>query len=165
MPLSTIGEQSINTAHTGNVWALFVTINHADLVAPIRFSDLPDEQVRLTNTYLSRDFSVALPEDSQDQLPQLTMSTEDVDRSLDSALTDLAVTTEERPTVTFSVVNMSDLNVDQAGPWTLEVTKHDHSMSGEGSAPVTILSLQFSNLVREAFPGELIRPANMPGQF
>lgn len=164
-PLSTTGEASVNAPSTGDVWAVFVTLAHADLSPSVLFCDLDADQARLGDTYTAREFTVTLPDESQDSLPQLSLTVQDVDRSLDSALTDISVTTEDRPTVSFSVVNMADLGVDQAGPWTLEVVKHDHSVGGPDSSPVTVVGLQFPNLVRESFPGDLVRPANMPGSF
>lgn len=163
MPLSTTGNASINAATTSDVWAVCVSISHADLTSTLYLTSNATAFSHGGNTHQPHGLGLNLPDEVPDKIGTVDLMVEDTAGTIQAALADLDVTTENRPAVSLTIVDMEEPNVAQVGPFTLEMVSYRYTPTVESSA--TVLTLQLPNLAREPFPGVLMRPDNFPGLF
>lgn len=94
------GLTSILAEHTSTVWSVCITIDHADLAVPFRFTDNTESIVRSAGTYTFFPFSVSMPQQSPEGQKPVTLSISAVDQAIVAALRSV----EDEPTVTLELV-------------------------------------------------------------
>jgi hypothetical protein len=100
-------------------------------------------------------FGVALPDERDDQIPQLRLEVDNVARDIVAAIRSI----QDAPTVQFEVCLAATLDVIEAGPFnfTLRGCEYD--------AGIVSGTLLFEDVLSEPFPAGTIDPARYPGTF
>ena len=147
--------QAALAQETGEVYVVLVEIDHADLVTPIRAARSNANVLHNGNTYHGMWFETDLPDDLEEQLPEITLVIQNVDRAVVEAVR----TVSSAPTVTVKVVLASDPDTVEAGPWVMTLRQAAYNaltVSGSVLGP---------DILTEPYPGDAMTPANFPGLF
>jgi len=161
--LSNAGTLDANAPNREEIWMFLVVIDHPTLNAPIRFINndetivvgtAPNERI-----YLPVGLKINIPDEDPDQLPQVTLSIADIDRSILTILRGIPIQNSPRPTAEMSLVLASSVEVVEAGPFKMEILMHTR----QGS--LLTMTLGTDNLVRRPFPGKQILPQFFPNLF
>lgn len=140
---------------TDQIYLLLLTIDHADLAAPIRVVNNYADVVSSGDTYTGMPFEITLPPDNDESLSSAQLSIQNVDRQIVQAVRDI----DSAPTVTLSVVLAASPNTIEAGPY--EMTLRDVSYD----ALVVTGSLSVEDMMNEPYPGDFFTPGEFPGLF
>lgn len=148
---------AVFSQETNKVFLVLLTIQHADIGSPdtLYFVNNYEDVSSGGDTYTAYPFMINLPGDIEDQLTQVQLVIDNVDRSIVEAIRTLT----GPPTVTLSVVLSDTPDVIEAGPFemTLRNTEWDAiTVSG---------SLQPQDILNEPYPGDGYTPQNFPGMF
>jgi hypothetical protein len=155
MSLSLVALQAALAQETGQVFLTCLTISHATLPTPIRLVNDKVDLVRAAGTFIAFPFEIALPEQRDDQLPQVELVIDNVDRSISQAIRNLT----SPPTITLEVVLASSPNTLESGPHTLtllDVSYDAQEVRGR---------LGFEDVLNEPFPKDSFTPKDFPGLF
>lgn len=105
--------------------------------------------------YLPYAFEVNLPDDTAEQLPQVTLRIDNVDPVICETLRSM----DSPATVTLDVVMASSPEVVEIGPFAFDLPSARYDdMAVEGT-------LMFEDLLNEKFPKDIMTPATTPGLF
>lgn len=139
-----------------DVFLMCLTIEHDDLDEPIRVVKNKEDLVRSEGTYLGTFFDLNLPEDNPEQVPQVTLTIDNVNKAISRAIQGLA----GRVRVRLEVVLESQPNTVEAGPF-------DFFLLGVNITASTIQgTLGFEDdVLNQAFPVQTYTPDNTPGLF
>lgn len=147
--------QAINAPSTGEIFLVLLTLSHALLPSSLYFVNNYANVVSNGITYIAWPFDIPLPELGGDALPQLTLTIDNVDRSIADSIK--AITTPID--VTLQWVLASSPNVIEGGPLYFRLRGVEIDMT-------TIQgTLMFEDLLNEPFPYETYVPATAPGLF
>jgi hypothetical protein len=105
--------------------------------------------------FLPYPFDLTEPDDVTDEIPQVQITIDNVDRSIVNMLRSLS----SPPTVTLEVVLASSPNHVEHGPFTLHLRKADYD------ALVVNGTLDFGDELETAFPAHTMTPTTCPGLF
>ena len=149
--------QAVFAEETGKVFLLLLTIQHADIGSPdtLYFVDNFENVTSGGHTYTAFPFTIDLPGDSDDELPRVQLTIDNVDRSIVEAIRNLG----GAPTVTLSVVLSSSPNTIEAGPFEMKMR------NAEYDSLVVTGDLQSDDILNEPYPGDAFTPQNFPGLF
>ncbi|MDH3997702.1 MAG: DUF1833 domain-containing protein [Desulfuromonadales bacterium] len=153
--LSLTAREAIYAQQTDQVFLLLLTIDHADLTTPIRVANNNEAIVSRGDNYVAYPFQINLPPDRDEQISQVTLSIDNVDRQIVQAVRSLG----SSPSVSLEVILASDPNYVEAGPFDFSLKSVDYdalTVSG---------TLGFEDLLNEPFPGDTFSPAEFPGLF
>ena len=140
--------------HSGEVYIALLVISHADITT-LRFAANSENVSSGGNTYIAYPFDIRLPQERDDQPPQVPIVIDNVDR----AIVDEIRTLTGPPDVTLSVVLASDPDVVEYGPIETTLRNVDWNFG-------TITGdLQAEDLLNESYPGDAFTPQNAPGLF
>lgn len=153
--LSSAALAAVFGAQTGEAFLALLTLDHAQLAAPIRVTSDSVATVSNGETYAPFPFTVALPQERDDQLAGARLVVDNIDRSIVIALRSIS----SAPSVTLDIVLASSPDTVEAGPfnYTLKDAKYD-ALTVEGE-------LAFEDILNEAFPGGSFVPQTHPGLF
>lgn len=140
---------------TSVVPLMLLTIDHDDLVTPIRLVSNIVDIVSRGNTYSAFPFRPMIPPADAEELPRLDMVFEDVTQDLIVA----ARSVSTPPSVTVEVVSSADLDTVEAGPWNFEIQAVQY-----GRRELR-LSLTVESLLTEPYPYRLFTPGDFPLLF
>ncbi len=148
-------KQAIFSQESSEVFLILLTIDHVDLADPIRVVRNTKNIDSRGDTYVGLPFDVDMPEERDDRLGHVTLTIDNVDRKIVTAIRSLT----SAPSVTMEIILASDLNTLEAGPFpfTLRDTEWD-------SLTVTGV-LSFEDVLNEPYPGDSFTPATHPGLF
>jgi uncharacterized protein DUF1833 len=144
------------------VMVVLVTITHPTLITPenpagaLYFcSDARPFKSR-GNTYQNFPFTMTVPDDDDQHLPQATLAIDNIDRSIYAAVRNMGTVPA---TILFDLVSSEtpDTFEYSSGPLTMRDVKVD--------ALTVTGTLGFEAILNEPFPGDLITPATIPGVF
>ncbi len=153
--VSLAARAALYAQQTSVVPLMLLTIDHDDLVTPVRLvSDLVDLTSR-GNTYQAYPFEPMLPPAVQGELPRLDMVLHDVDQTL----VVIARSISTPATVAIEVVMSTTPGTVEAGPWSFEVTSIQYS------AAELRLGLTVESLITEPYPYRLFNPVDFPLLF
>jgi Domain of unknown function (DUF1833) len=142
---------------TGEVFLFCLTISHPTLAAPYYLVNDYNPLVRTAGTFQPFAFDVSLPNEQEDQLPQVTMTIDNIDNAILQAIRNIP---GQRPKVLMEVVLASSPNTVEAGPFNfsiLHINYTDASIQG---------SIGFEDdLLNTAFPADTYTPTNSKGLF
>lgn len=153
--LSTAAKQAIFAQETAQAALCLLTITGTGIGVPLRFVNNQVDVVSRGNSYLGVAFMVSLPDERDDSPARVTISLDNVDRALVSAIRTLTVA----PTITLEVVFSAALDTVEAGPFAFTLRNVDYTadtISGE---------LRFEDFLNESFPADSFTPNNFPGLF
>ncbi len=155
MTLSIAALRAVLAETTDEVFLECLTISGSGLATPIRVVNDPVPLVRSAGTFQPLSFELTLPTDSDESLPQVNLSVDNVDQQIEATLR--AITGV--PIVTLEVVLASQPDVVEVGPYVLAVK----SESADASA--VQCSLGYDDVLDEPYPRDQFTPVNSPGLF
>lgn len=147
--------QATFAQETGEVFLMCLTISGAGLAQPIRLVNDMQDLNRAAGLFQAFPFELALPQDLEDQLPQVRLSVDNVDRQIVRAVRALTAP----PTVTLEVVLASSPDTVEAGPFAMTLRLADYD-AGTVSG-----MLGYEDMLNEPFPKDTFTPNNSPGLF
>lgn len=150
-----ITRAAINAQETGEVFLTLLVLTHASIALPMCFvNDLADV-VSNGTTYKGFPFSIPFPEIGADALPTLSLTIDNVDQSVWTALKNINTPID----VTLAYILKSHPNTIEGGPLSLRMTVVEVTQT-------TITgTLSFEDLLNEPYPYETYTPALAPGLF
>jgi hypothetical protein len=153
--LSTAAANALTGSETTEVFLILLTIDHDDLVAPIRVVNDNANITSRSNLYVAFPFDIILPADSAENLSRISLKIDNIDRQIVDAIR--SITTP--PTVTIEVILASSPDTLEAGPFdmTMEHAEYD--------ANFVICQLAFEDVLNEPFPGGRFLPSGFEGLF
>jgi hypothetical protein len=155
-PLSSTARASIFAQETAEVWLFLLTITHPQLDQTLRFVNNLTDIVSRGQTYLGGPFELVLPDEvDEDQPPRVSISIDNVDRTIVEALRSIS----GAPAITLEIILASSPDTVEAGPF--DFTLRDAT----GDAVAVTGTLAFEDLLSEPYPAGTFSPANFPGLF
>jgi hypothetical protein len=147
--------QALYAQETGEAFLVLLTMDHADLGAPIRVSSDAVDTVSRGNTFLAFPFQLSLPDDTDDRPPRARLTIDNVDRTIVQTLRQIS----SAPTVLIEVVRGADPN-------TVEAAFPDFELSNASYDVLTVQGdLTLESFLREPYPAARFTPAGFPGLF
>lgn len=150
--ISTDGRAALYASQTDDVWLQLLTIEHDDIVTPIRLVNNTEDVISRGDTYAAFPFELSLPATAQESV-ELTVDNvtrelvEEV-RSIDTPLT-----------ITMEIVRAADPDTVEAGPFEYQ------SRSVEYDVQRMRFTLAYEPILQEPFPAYTYTPIDYPGLF
>jgi hypothetical protein len=142
---------------TGEVFLVCLTLNHSSFSSPYLLVNDQKPLTRTAGTFQPFAFEVTLPNEQEDQIPQVSINIDNEDRSILQAVRTIGA---ERPTMKMEMVLASSPNTVEAGPFNFSILNIQYDV---GSIQGTIgFEDDFLNT---AFPAESYTPSNSRGLF
>lgn len=142
-------------AETDEVWLVLLTIDHADLSAPIRVVNNEESITSNGVEYIAFPFDIRLPDSTQDSPPQAQITIDNVSLEITQALRTISSPAD----VHMQVIRASD-------PDTVELTFPDFKLRDASWNVLTVSgALLLEDFVQEPYPAEAFTPAQFPGLF
>lgn len=142
-------------SQTSEVFLVLITINHNDLVDPIRLTSDNVNTVSNSNTFLQAPFQITLPDDTAESPPSARIVFDNVDRTIVQTIRSLT----SSPTVDIQIVLASSPDVIEYEQSGLVLRNADYdvlTVSGE---------LRGIEILDEPFPKDRFTPDNFPAMF
>jgi len=153
--ISLTARQALHAAETDEVFIVLLTIDHADLSAPIRVSSDAVDTVSRGDTFVAFPFELTLPEDSDDRPPRARLRIDNVDRRIVLAIRSIGST----PSVKIEIVRGAD-------PDTVEAVFPDFCLRDLRYDALTVEgTLTLEAFIAEPYPARIFSPAEFPGLF
>lgn len=140
---------------TGEVFLTLLTIDHADLTAPIRLVNDRQDITSRSNVYTAAGFQHQLATDADGEVPRAEISISNVGQEIIEQIELLS----EPPTIVVEIILASSPDTVEAGPWNYTLKSVDYD-----EFTITT-SLGFENVVSEPFPAPRFTPLDFPGMF
>jgi hypothetical protein len=159
--LSLRARQAINAPETAEVFLALVVIEHPTLPEPLRFANNMEDVYSTVHgeataqQYFGCPFNLALPSERDDQLPNVTLTIDNVDQNIVAALRQLA----DGPTMTLYIVLAATPDVREAGPFPFRL------MAAHYTAETVSGTLAFLDILNEPHPWRTFTPPDFPGVF
>lgn len=148
--------QAMLAQETPEVFLACLTITHPGLAAPIRLVCNNEPLVRATGTWLPYPFKITLPDQRDDQLPQVRVTVDNVDLSVNEQLRTLV----GPPQVTLEVVLASQPDTVEAGPFNFSL------QTATSTAETIDGTLGYEDDVfAQQVPGQNYLPSNSAGLY
>jgi hypothetical protein len=142
---------------TGEVFLAAITLNHSSFATPIRLVSDQQALTRTAGTFQPFAFDVKLPNEQEDQVPQVQITIDNVDRSI---LTQIRTIGAERPTLMLEVILASSPNTIEAGPFNYSILNINYDASTiQGTIGFE------DDILNTAFPADTYTPSNSKGLF
>ena len=145
--------EAICSQETDQVFLLLLTINHSNLSEPMRVVHDRVSHDSRGNTYKPFPFQVQLPDQTQDEIPRVELTIDNVDRQITETLRSIRTA----PDVTVEAVLASDPDTVESGPYEYQLTDvniNDITVSGQ---------LDVEDLMNQSFPAHTFSPTDFPG--
>ena len=141
---------------SAEVFVPLLRIEHASLSAPILLAYNTETVHRADGDYLPYPFQINLPVQSDEEIPQVTLTVDNTDLSVNDAIRTLV----GEPSVTFMVVLASSPDTVEAGPFAMKLANATAT-----AETITGTLGQESDIFSQQVPGQQYMPANSPGLF
>lgn len=148
--------QAMFAQQTAELFLMCLAIDHPTFTDPILLVYDTVPLVRSTGTYQPFAFQCALPDQTDDQLPQVKVTIENTDLSVAQAIRQLT----GLPAVTLDVVLASQPDTIEAGPFYFAMT----DIQVNASTITGTLSYE-EDIFAQQVPGQQYLPTNSPGMF
>jgi len=148
-------KEAVNAAETSEAFLILLTIDHSSLGSPFRFTSDGVDTVSRGDTYIQYPFDIQLPPNDTDVLPSITLTIDNVHRTLVETIR----TISSPPSITVEVVLGSD-------PDTVEMSLPDFILTDVSYDRLTIqgtLNVEF--LETTAYPADNYNTVNFRGLF
>lgn len=153
--LSSNARAALYAAQTAEVFLQLLTIEHDDLVAPIRLVDNTEAIVSAGETFDPFPFRIVLPAETDTELPTVELVVDNVSRELLEEVRSISTPF----TVTLEIVLASDPDTVEAGPFLFE------SRSASYDVQTLRFELGAETFMTEPFPADIYTPTTYPGLF
>ena len=148
--------QAMLARETDEVFLVCLRLYHTSFPAVIRLVNNTEPVVRMDGTYQPFPFSITLPEDSEDKVPEVNVQFDNID----DMITDAIRTISGRPDVSFDVVLASSPNYVEAGPFNFKI------VSSQYDRAYVSCTLGFEeDILGQSVPKGVYSPSNSPGLF
>lgn len=154
--LSTTAREAINAEETGEVFLILLTVGADLLDPPIRVVQNTEDIVSRGNTYIGMGFEIDLPVDDEEQVTDVQLSIQNVDRQIVAAIREVS----EPVDIVMEVIVASDPDTVEAGPFEFVVTAADY----DAELVRARVSDPYEELNQE-FPSGAFTPSLFPGLF
>lgn len=141
---------------TAEVFIPLLRIEHPSLGAPILLAYNTESVVRSDGTYLPYPFQINLPVQSDEEIPQVTLTVDNTDLSVNDKIRTLI----GEPSVTFMVVLASSPDTVEAGPFAMKLANATATAD-----TITGTLGQEQDIFSQLCPGMQYMPGNSPGLF
>jgi hypothetical protein len=149
--------KAVLAQETGEVILVCLTINHSTFSQPFLFVNDQATLTRTAGVFQPCAFDVTLPDEQEDQVPQVQITLDNVDLAV---LQKIRTIGAERPSVKMEVVLASSPNTVEAGPFSFSILNISYDV---GTIQGTIgFEDDFLNT---AFPADTYNPNNSRGLF
>lgn len=152
---SDLVRMSINAQETSEIFLALLSFTHPQILTPMNFVNDLQNVVSNGTTYVAWPFDLPFPSLGEDTLPTLTLTIDNVDRSIWNALSGISTPID----VQLSYVLRSNPDSVEGGPLFLRMRTTEVNMTTISG------SLMFEDLLNEPFPLETYSPALAPGLF
>jgi hypothetical protein len=153
--VSNAGLRSLLAEETGEVWVILLTIDHVELLMPIRVCSDAVNVVSRGETYISFPFELSLPDDTDGGPPRASLTIDNVSREIAEAVRSVS----SPPSVVIEVVRA-------AAPDVLEAVLPVFELRNVRYNVLTVQGdLQVEDLTAEPYPADSFTPANFRGLF
>jgi len=148
-------QQAVHAPETGEAFLLLLTLSHANLDDPLRFTSDGVDTVSRGYTFIAFPFQISLPPRSQDQPPKMQLTIDNVDRQIVQTIREI----QSAPTIKVEIVLAST-------PDTVEAIFPDFILLNAQYDRLTVQGdLVIEMLEREPFPADTYNPSDFPGLF
>jgi hypothetical protein len=147
---------AMTAPETGEVFLPLLTITHSTLPQPIRVVRNLTDVVSRGNTYTAFPFQITWPQDREDQLPQVSLAIDNVDRTIGLALRSIR---GRGPNVRLEVVLASSPDTLEGGPLDVVLKERDIDAATVGGV------LGVEDLLNEPFPADTFAPDKFPALY
>lgn len=122
--ISADGLRALFAEETGDIFLPLLTITHADLAAPIRVVADTIDMTYGANTYVGLPFELSLPPDTEDRVPEVSLTVDNVDQQIVQAVR----TITSPPTVTLEIVRKDNGGVitSELGPMNFRMNSSNY---------------------------------------
>lgn len=141
---------------TDEVFLTLLRIEHADLGAPILLAYNTEPVVRTDGTYLPYPFRINLPTQSDEELPEVTLTVDNTDLAVNEKIRTLV----GQPDVTFMVVLASSPDTVEAGPFAMKL-----ATASATAESITGTLGQEGDIFSQQVPAQQYLPSNSRGLF
>ena len=153
--LSQAARQAVNAQEAEQVFLLLLTIDHADLVEPIRVVNNTEDVTSRGDLFVGYPFEIALPDEDPDSVARVTLRIDNIDRQIVQPLRAIPAPLS----VALEVVLASSPDTVEAGPFNMTL------VAAEYDALAIAGELAFEDVLNEPFPGHSYVPSEYPGLF
>ena len=148
--------QAMMAQETAEVFVPLLRIEHPDLDAAILLAYNTEQVVRADGTYLPYPFQINLPAQSDEDVPEVSLTVDNTDLEVNDKIKTLV----GQPEVTFMVVLASSPNTVEAGPFVMKLA------NAQGTADSISGTLgQEGDIFAQQVPAQQYLPTNSPGLF
>lgn len=153
--LSTAAKQAMFAQETDKIFLMLLTIDHANMVTPLRVVNNYDNVTSNGEVFTAYPFSFSLPDELEDSLSQVDLVITNVDR----LLVDNVRSFSSPLSVSLEVVLSDSPDTVEAGPFVMSMreVKYD-AMKLTGTC-------SFQDILNESYPEGSYTPADYPGLF
>jgi len=146
---------AVNAEATAEVFIVLLTIDHDDLVTPIRVSSDGVDTTSRGEVFIAFPFDLSLPTDRARDVPRATLAIDNVDRQIVTSLRKIS----SAPDVTIEIVFASD-------PETVEVAFTDFQLRDVRYDSLVVTGdMTLDSLAAEPYPSGTFTPAGFAGMF
>lgn len=134
---------------------ILLEIDHPTLSVPIRVCHNSEDVISNGDTYIAFPFLIDMPADRDDEIPRVTLTIDNIDRSIIQALREIT----SEPSVEMSIVLAGTPDDIEAGPFPMtlrEITYDVWQIQGY---------LSYEPILDEPFPGDAFTPNYFPGLY
>jgi hypothetical protein len=153
--LSTLMQQSIYSAETGDAFIILLTLSHADLATPVCVTSDAVTTVSNGTSFLPFPFDLVLPNDLDVKSYRAKLVIDNIDRSIVQAVRSLATA----PTILIQIVRAAAPNVIEAQFVDFKLTNVSYDayrVTGD---------LTVEDFTAEPYPAAIFSPGLFPGLF
>lgn len=153
-PLSVPALTGAHAQETGEIYLVLLTVNSADLAAPLRFSSDSVSTLSRGNVYQAFPFKPIFPSDQPGEIRPVQLQIDNIDRQIVNALR----STQEIITVLMEVVRFASPDIVEAS-FDFDVVSASY---GDTDAALT---LAYEAILDEPFPYKRFTTNTAPGLF
>lgn len=148
--------QAMLAQETAEVFIAILRIAHAGLDAPVLLAYNTKPVVRTDGTYLPYPFKINLPVQSDEEVPEVTLTVDNTDLAVNDQIRSLV----GQPDVTLMVVLASSPDTVEAGPFAMKLANATATAES-----ITGTLGQEGDIFSQMVPGQQYLPTNSPGLF
>ncbi len=153
--LSNTLRQAINSQETAEVFLILLTIDHDDLLEPIRVSNDIVDTVSNGESFIALPFQLELPNDDENGSPRAKLTIDNVDRQIVLAVRSISTA----PNMNVKIVLASD-------PDTIEAEFPNFKFTNISYNQLTVSGdVTVEDFMLEPFPAGNFNPSEFPGIY
>ena len=156
--VSPVALRAMLAQETEEVFLGALTITHPSFAAPYRLVCDQMPLNRASGTFEPFAFQITLPSEQDDQVPQVTLTIDNVDNQILASIRNLPP--GARPQVMLEVVLASQPDTVECGPYEYALLSVDYDVSQISGT----LGYE-DDLLNTSIPGDTYTPTNSPGLF